>query len=82
MYYGINRWVYFQEKSTRCTNFVQKGVWAYFRGWGNFQEISQRNHLLMFQLHAQVSISLQNILSVIEMSGVRLQRLFLWHERH
>ena len=30
MYYSINGWVYFREKSTLCNNFIQKRGWAYF----------------------------------------------------
>ena len=39
MYCGINKWVYFQEKSTLCNNFIQIRSWAYFLGWAYFWEI-------------------------------------------
>ena len=39
IYCGINGWVYFQEKSTLCNNFIQKRGLVYFQGWACFQEI-------------------------------------------
>ena len=36
MYYGINRWAYFQEKSILCNNFIQKKGVGLFSSVGLF----------------------------------------------
>ena len=52
IYCGINRWAYFQQKSTFCNNFAQKGGWPYIQGRIYFWEIT----VIVFQTRKMATI--------------------------